>query len=100
MSRKAEAVRRLFAAYHDEDRAAIEEILSRDLTFTSPYDDRIDRDDYFRRCWPTSRAMKGHDIERVVESGDEAIVTYFCRMKDGKSFRNTEVMRFEGDQIA
>lgn len=97
---RADTARRLFAAYHGEDRATAERILSENFTFTSPYDDHIDRQDYFRRCWPTSRLFKRHDLERVVEAGNEVIVTYLCQTQDGKSFRNTEIMRFEGARIS
>lgn len=41
-----------YRAYEDSDRSAIEPVLHPDFTFTSPQDDRIDRDTYFQRCWP------------------------------------------------
>ena len=42
-------VRRLFGAYQSKDRKVMEELLSDEFTFTSPYDDHIDRTAYFER---------------------------------------------------
>jgi hypothetical protein len=36
---------------------------------------------------------------RLLESGDEVIVTYVSTRADGSRFQNTEVLRFAGDQI-
>lgn len=49
-----ELVRRYYQAYEDDDRPAIEELLHRGFTFTSPNpdDDQIDRAMYFERRWP------------------------------------------------
>jgi ketosteroid isomerase-like protein len=96
---KADVVRALFAAYYSKDRGALERILTGDFTFTSPYDDRIDKAEYFRRCWPTSQHIKGHTLEKIIELGDEAILQYECTMLDGKTFRNVEVMTFDGDRV-
>ena len=72
-----------------------------DFTFTSPYDDRIDKATYFERCWPNSeRIIKGHVIERISEQGDGAFVTYLCATKAGDEFRNTEFLTFDGDRIS
>ena len=37
--------------------------------------------------------------DRLVEAGDEVIVTYESKKTDGRRFRNTEVLTFEGDKI-
>jgi ketosteroid isomerase-like protein len=50
----ADLVRKSFEAYRTKDRALIEELLADDFTFSSPDDDRIDRVEYFARCWPNS----------------------------------------------
>ena len=54
LTEKTDLVRRSFAAYMTAERADIEAILHPDFTFTSPYDDHIDRHDYFARCWPNA----------------------------------------------
>jgi ketosteroid isomerase-like protein len=40
---KAEIIRAIFAAYLSNDRKAVEEALTDDFRFTSPYDDEIDK---------------------------------------------------------
>ena len=51
------------------------------------------------RCWPNSETIESFDLVRVVENGDEVIVTYEGVKTDGRRFRNTEVLTFEGDRI-
>jgi len=94
-------IRALFAAYRANDRKAVEDSFTGDFTFTSPYDDEIDKAAYFERCWPASVSgwLKEQVIERVFVQDDEAFVTYQCITTDGKRFRNTEFFRFEGDRI-
>ena len=36
---------------------------------------------------------------RVLESGDEVIVTYEMTKPDGSRGRNTEILTFKGDQV-
>jgi hypothetical protein len=67
--------------------------------FFSPPDPGLDREAYFERCWPNSELIETFDFVRLVESGDEVVVTYESRKTDGSRFRNTEVLTFRGDQI-
>ena len=96
---KFDIVRALFAAYLSNDRKLVEDSLTEDFRFTSPYDDEIDKATYFSRCWRGSDWIERHELERIFVQGDEAFVTYRCVAKDGKSFRNTEFVGFEGDKI-
>jgi len=99
-SRKTEIIRALFAAYQFRDRGAVERAFSDDFTFTSPYDDRIDKAAYFERCWPISQStIAANTIERIFVHGDGAFVTYQCRTTDGRKFRNTEFFTFERERI-
>ena len=77
----------------------IEPLLSDDFVFSSPPDPRLDRDEYFERCWPNAQLIDNYDFVRMVENGDEVIVTYEAVKADGKRFRNTEVMTFRGEKI-
>jgi hypothetical protein len=43
-------VRRVYEAYGAKDRGAIKAIIDDDFHFTSPLDNRIDRQTYFDRC--------------------------------------------------
>jgi ketosteroid isomerase-like protein len=96
---KTKIIRALFAAYMANDRKAVEDTLTEDFRFTSPYDDRIDRKTYFERCWRDTGWIERHELEKILVEGDEAFVTYKCLAKGGKSFRNTEFFAFAGDKI-
>ncbi len=96
---KAEIIRGLFAAYMSSDRKTVEDMLAEDFTFTSPYDDAIDKATYFERCWRNSDWIERHDLARIFVEGDEAFVTYHCFAKSGQNFRNTEFFSFDGDRI-
>ena len=88
-----------YGAYEFGDRRVLEELLSDDFTFYSPPDPGIDRATYFERCWPNSALIESFEFKRLVEADDEVVVTYESTKTDGKRFRNTEVLTFEGDKI-
>jgi ketosteroid isomerase-like protein len=96
---KADIIRAIFAAYISNDRKTVEDSLTEDFRFTSPYDDRIDKPAYFERCWRNSDWIERHELEKIFVVGDEAFVTYKCLAKDGKNFRNTEFFGFEGNKV-
>jgi ketosteroid isomerase-like protein len=98
-SNKTKIIRAIFAAYMSSDRKVVEDALSDDFRFTSPYDDEIDRATYFERCWRNSDWIERHELEKIFVEGDEAFVTYKCVAKGGKNFRNTEFFTFEGDKV-
>jgi ketosteroid isomerase-like protein len=88
-----------YGAYESGDRRVVEELLTEDFTFFSPADVGIDREQYFERCWPNSELIEAFDFKRLVEVGDEVLVTYESTKTDGQRFRNTEILRFERDKI-
>lgn len=88
-----------YGAYERSDRGVIEALLSEDFRFSSPADVDLDRATYFERCWPNAETIASFDFVRLVEAGDEVIVTYEAAKVDGRRFRNTEVLSFEGDRI-
>ena len=92
-------VRACFAAFKDRRREDAEALISEDFTFTSPYDDAIDRAAYFERCWPNGDRFSALDIERVAVDGEGAFVTYLCTTIDGLSFRNTEYLTVRDSQV-
>ena len=98
-SSKAEMIRAIFAAYMSNDRRVVEDALTDDFRFTSPYDDEIDRATYFERCWRNSDWIERHELEKIFVDGNEAFVTYRCVAKGGKNFRNTEFFTFEGGRV-
>ena len=89
MTSAAEIVRVCFLAYEVKDRRAIEEILDNDFIFTSPLDNKIDRQTYLDRCWPISKNVHDFKLVNLVESGSQVFVTYISTLNSGKSFRNT-----------
>ena len=95
----AELIRRYYRAYETKDRPAIEGLLSNDFTFTSPFDDHIDRTAYFKRCWPNCERIKAFRVERLFEEGDEAFVLYELKPIAGTPFRNVEHFVRWGSQI-
>ena len=96
---RLQVARDAYGAYVSGDRGVLERILTDDFTFYSPPDPGIDRAAYFERCWPNSETIEAFDFMRLVESGDEVLVTYESTKTDGRRFRNTEVLTFEGDKI-
>jgi ketosteroid isomerase-like protein len=88
-----------YDAYESGDRSVIEDLLTDDFTFYSPADVAIDRGTYFERCWPNSELIETFAFKRLIEAGDEVVVTYECTRTDGTRFRNTEVLAFTDDKI-
>jgi ketosteroid isomerase-like protein len=89
-----------YEAYVSGDRRVIEDLLSDEFTFYSPADVGIDRARYFERCWPNAELIESFEFKRLVEVGDEVVVTYEGTKNDGSRFRNTEVLTFDADKIS
>jgi ketosteroid isomerase-like protein len=96
---RLQLARDAYRAYETDDRALIESLLSDDLTFYSPADVGIDRARYFERCWPNAGMIASYELIRLVELGAEVLVTYESTKTDGRRFRNTELLTFDGEQI-
>jgi ketosteroid isomerase-like protein len=96
---RLQLARAAYGAYESGNRSAIEELLSEDFTFFSPADVGIDRARYFERCWPNAELIDTFEFKRLVESGEEVLVTYECTKTDGQRFRNTEILTLDGEKI-
>ena len=94
---RVEIARQSYLAFAEGDRAFFEERLSDEFTFSSPPDPKLDRSGWFERCWPAAGAGQAFNFVRLLEVGDEVIVTYELRRPDGSGGRNTEVMTFDAD---
>ena len=92
-------IRNLFAGYLANDRQQVSDALADDFRFTSPFDDNINKVDYFERCWRDTGWIARHEIERIFVAGNEAFVTYRCLARDGRSFRNTEFFTFKAGKV-
>jgi ketosteroid isomerase-like protein len=96
---RKQLARDMYSAYENGDREVVERIVADDFEFFAPPDPGIDRDTYFERCWPNAGTTDRFEYLRLIEHGDEVIVTYELTKTDGKRFRNTEVLTFEGAQL-
>ena len=96
---RLQTVRDCFAAYESGDRRLLDDHLAEDFTFFSPPDPGLDRATYFERCWPNAETLDAFEFERLVEIGDEVLVTYEATRTDGSRFRNTEIFAFAGDRV-
>jgi ketosteroid isomerase-like protein len=94
---RLQLARDVYGAYVSGNRAALEELIADNFVFYSPPDPGIDREAYWERCWPNSETLEAFDFVRLVENGDEVIVTYESTKSDGRRFRNTEVLTFTAD---
>ena len=99
MSDRRQLARDVYEAFAAADRDAIERLLADDFEFHSPPDPHLDRAGYFERCWPHAGNGQSFEFARLIESGDEVVVTYEARRADGTRLRNTEVLTFAGDRV-
>jgi hypothetical protein len=92
--------RDMYEAYASGEREAVERLIADEgFVFFSPPDPGIDREAYFERCWPNSGTIEGFEFKRLLEIGeDEVLVTYESTKGDGRRFRNTEILTFDGDE--
>jgi SnoaL-like domain len=98
---RKQIVRDAYAAFAAGDREFYEQRLSHDFRFSAPPDPLLDRDGYWERCWPGSGRGQQFDFVRLIESGDEVVVTYETTTSSGARGRNTEIVTFDGeDRIA
>jgi ketosteroid isomerase-like protein len=91
--------RAAYDAYVRKDRSALEALVATDFHFTSPLDNRLDRETYFRRCWPNSQTIAGFDFINLVADADRVFVTYEGRNTNGHRFRNTEILTIRNNHI-
>ena len=96
---RLEIARGVYRAFASGDRDFIERTFTEDFSFSSPLDVGLDRAGYFERCWPGAGRGQEFDFVRLIESGDEVVVTYEMKKPDGTRGRNTEVLTFDGDRV-
>jgi ketosteroid isomerase-like protein len=96
---RKQLAKQVYEAFAAGDRDAIESLLADDFEFHAPPDPRLDRAGYFERCWPHSGGGQSFEFVRLIEDGDEIVVTYEGTRPNGTRFRNTEVLTFDGDRV-
>jgi ketosteroid isomerase-like protein len=92
---RKQIVRDSYAAFAAGDPHFFEEHLSDDFLFSAPPDPELDRDGFFERCWPGAGRGQDYEFVRLIEAGDEVIVTYETDISGGGKGRNTEILTFD-----
>jgi ketosteroid isomerase-like protein len=95
----ADIARASYLAYVHKDRAAIEALIGDDFHFTSPLDNRLDRQTYFTRCWPNSETITDFKFVDVVVHGEQVFVVYEGTSLRSRRFRNTERLTIRDGKI-
>jgi hypothetical protein len=100
MSNRPGLVTQLFEAFSKVERNDfVENLLSSSFTFSAPPDPLLNRDEFFKKCWPQGGNLKDVKYVRIIEKSDEIIVTHEYTKPDGSRGRNTDIVTFEGDKI-
>ncbi|MBO0992732.1 nuclear transport factor 2 family protein [Bacillus sp. SD088] len=92
-------VQKYFKAYETKEREMVEELLSPEFMFSSPVDEKISRETYFEKCWPSCIDIREYRIQNLFKDKNEVIIRYECIRKSGAVFQNMEHFRFTGNQI-
>jgi hypothetical protein len=101
MSNRPELVKQFYEAFSKVDRNDfVENLLAANFTFSAPPDPLLDRDEFFKKCWPQGGNLKDIEYVRVIENGDEVIITHEYVKPGGARGRNTDIITFDGDKIA
>jgi len=97
--------RSYYRAYERHDPAYVAGELADGFTFTSPFDDHIGREEYFRRCWPETPLHQKFDVIAIAQDGDRVTIVYEATMRRPHAvhpdmrFRNAEMHTFENGKL-
>jgi ketosteroid isomerase-like protein len=96
-----ETIRKWYAAWEKKDWRPVDSLLADDFTFSSAAgDDHISKSAFKTQCWESQiDFIERFELKRVFGNGNEALVMYVCRTKNGKSFRNVEYIRLKDDKV-
>jgi len=100
-----EKAKSYYRAYERHDPSYVAAELAEGFTFTSPFDDHIGREEYFRRCWPREPLHQKFDFLAVAQDGERVTVVYRCQMRrpnavhPDMSFCNAEMLAFENGKL-
>lgn len=79
-----------FEAYAEDDLEKLVAVLADDFHFSSPLDNRLNRETYLERCWPNHEWIQGFAMESVAAAEGHVFVCYTAEKTDGGRFRNVE----------
>jgi len=94
-----------YRAYERHDPAYVAGELAEGFTFTSPFDDAIGREEYFRRCWPKEPLHQKFDFVSMAQDGERMLIVYDCTLRHPNAvhpdmrFRNAEMQTFENGKL-
>ena len=94
-------IRKYYAAWEQDQWSPFDLLLTEDFTFTSAAgDDHLNKSVFKTKCWGTQAKFIEHfDLQQLYGSGNEALVMYDCRTKNGRTFRNVEYLRLRGARV-
>ena len=98
-------VKSYYRAYERHDPGLVASELADGFTFTSPFDDHIGREEYFRRCWPTEPLHQKFEFVTMAQTGNRVLTVYDCTMRRPNAvypdmkFRNAEMHSFENAKL-
>ncbi|PWI41869.1 nuclear transport factor 2 family protein [Streptomyces sp. ICBB 8177] len=88
------------AGYRAQDRAAVERLTADDFVFTSPQDDHIGKEEFFRRCFPTAGRFVEQRVLHAVPAGPGTVfLAYEYVLRDGERYRNVELSTVRDGRI-
>lgn len=92
------AAKQYFKNWETGEKDEMEARLANGFTYTSPRDDRLDGPTFFERCWPQAGkvALK---LQQVSAIGPKDCVVLYEGKGEHDSFRNMELLRFDGDRL-
>jgi hypothetical protein len=100
MNNRVELVKEFLAAFSKAEHSDfIENLLAPNFTFSAPPDPLLNRDEFFEKCWPNGINLKELKYIRLVEVGDEVILTHDFLNPSGLTQRNTDIFTFEGNRM-
>jgi hypothetical protein len=89
-----------FNAYRTQDLATTERLVAEDFRFTSPQDDRIDKQAFLERCFPTADRFVSQVIVRLVPVDEnEVFLLYEYELGSGERYRNVEHITVRDEQL-
>ncbi len=91
-------IREIFTAWETRDWSFVDGILADDFTFTSLYDDHIQRGEYKRKCWDSVQEIAPYTFMSIVEQGDDAFIWYRGHI-NGVNVQNVEHFHFRDGKL-
>lgn len=90
-------IEKIFKAWTDRNWDFFESGLAEDFTFTTQYDDHIDKTTFKSKCWDTVKQIGEFEIVTLLEGENEAFVRYKNTINDEK-VQNAEQFVFDTEE--